>query len=459
MMGFAALYPSYGLSRRHFAVADRPTQALDRRNSKLREEIMFSRRAFSAVLAGSVAAMRGSFAQAATQRMAFYSGVGTELTHYDVDVDADTLTKRGAVKMPGGIQYAWPSPSRKFLYVTSSTGGPGFSGNEHYLAAFRVGGDGELTPQGDMVKLRSRPINNSVDRSGRYVLVAYNFPAGVSVHRIKADGGIGDEVPQPDNLEKGIYFHQIRATPGNKTVIVVARGNNPEGGKPEDPGSLHVYGFKDGVLSNLRKIQPNGGYGFGPRHLDFHPTKPWVYVSVERQSKLIVYKLEPNGDLDPEPLFTKETLGDPDHRIPVQGAGPIHVHPNGKFVYLGNRSGVATAVGPGIEDVDGVKVFSAGESNIAAFAINPQTGEPTAFQHADIRAAHPRTFGLDSSGRMMAVGALAPTAIRRDGKVVVIPAGITVFKVSADGKLDFIRKYDLDVGKLTQWWSGMIPLA
>ena len=76
-----------------------------------------------------------------------------------------------------------------------------------------------------------------------------------------------------------------------------------------------------------------------------------------------------------------------------------------------------------------MKVFSAGESNIAAFAINPQTGEPTAFQHADIRAAHPRTFGLDASGRMMAVGALAPTAVRRDGKVVVIPAGITVFKV------------------------------
>lgn len=116
-------------------------------------------------------------------------------------------------------------------------------------------------------------------------------------------------------------------------------------------------------------------------------------------------------------------------------------------------------MGPGIEDVDGVKVFSAGESNVAAFAIDPHTGEPTAFQHADIHAAHPRTFGLDSSGKMMAVGALAPTAIRRDGKVVVIPAGITVFKVSADGKLDFVRKYDLDVGKLTQWWSGMIPLA
>jgi 6-phosphogluconolactonase len=420
---------------------------------------MFSRRTFSTMLAGSVAALRSPVAEAASERMAFYSGVGTDLTHYLVDVDADTLTKGGTVKMPGGIQYAWPSPSRKFLYVTSSTGGPGFSGNEHHLAAFRIGADGELKQQGNMVKLRWRPINDSVDRNGEYVLVAYNFPAGVSVHRIRADGSVGDEVPQPDNLEKGIYFHQIRATPGNKTVIVVARGNNAEGNKPEDPGSLHVYGFKEGVLSNLRKIQPNGGYGYGPRHLDFHPTKPWVYLSVERQNQLIVYKLQRDGDLVPEPMFTKQTLADPDHRIPVQAAGPIHVHPNGRFVYLGNRSGVATAVGPGIEDVDGVKVFSAGESNIAAFSINQQTGEPTAIQHADIRGAHPRTFALDSSGRMLVAAALAPTAVRRNGKVVAIPAGMTVFKTRADGKLDFVRKYDLDVGKVTQWWSGMVPLS
>jgi len=420
---------------------------------------MLSRRTFSVMLAGGAAAPHGSLAQAAKQHMAFYSGVGTELTRYAVDADACTLAKGGTVKVPGGIQYAWPSPSRKFLYVTSSTGGPGFSGNEHHLAAFAIGGDGELTPHGETVKLRWRPIHNSVDLNGEYVLVAYNFPAGLSVHRIKADGGVGDEVAQPDNLEQGTYFHQIRTTPGNKSVIVVARGNNPEGGKPEDPGSLHVYRFKNGLLSNMSKIQPDGGYGFGPRHLDIHPSQPWVYLSVERQNKLIVYRLKSDGDLASEPLFTRETLADPAHRFPVQSAGPIHVHPGGGFVYLGNRSGVAAKTGPGVEEVNGDKVFSGGESNIAVFAINQATGEPTAIQHADIEAAHPRTFSLDSAGRMLVVGSLAPTAIRQDGKVVTIPAGMTVFKVGADGKLDFVRKYDLDVGKLTQWWSGMIPLA
>jgi 6-phosphogluconolactonase len=213
------------------------------------------------------------------------------------------------------------------------------------------------------------------------------------------------------------------------------------------------------VLSHIRKIAPNGGYGFGGRHLDIHPTQPWVYLSVERQNQLIVYKITPEGDLVPEPLFTKPTLADAAHKFRIQGAGPIHIHPNGRFVYLGNRSGLANAAGPGVENVNGKMVFNAGESNIAVFAIDQQTGEPTAIQYADIRAAHPRTFGLDTGGRVLIAGSLSPSARREDGKVVDLPAGLTVFRMGADGKLTFARKYDIDVGAATQWRTGMIPLA
>lgn len=426
---------------------------------------MFDRRTVTAMLAGTVVAPSFALAEGGEQKSALYSGVGSELTHYEVDAAAATLTRRGSVKMPGGIQYAWPHPSKKYLYVTSSTGGPGFTPgpgfppDQHHLAAFRIEPAGELVPHGDMVKLKWRPIHSSVDIAGEYVLVAYNFPAGLSVHKIKGDGTIGDEVSQPDNLEKGIYFHQVRATPDNKTILVVARGNNPAGNKGEDPGSLHVYGFHNGVLSNKRKIAPNGGYGFGPRHLDIHPTRPLVYVSIERQNQLIVYKLTPDGDLVPEPLFTSATLADPAHKFPVQSAGPIHIHPNGRFVYLGNRSGVTASVVPGVEEIDGKKVFAGGESNIAVFAIDPKTGEPNAIQHADIHAAHPRTFSLDTGGKLLVAASLAPTAVREGGKVVAVPAGLSVFRVGTDGKLDFVRKYDLDVGTYTQWWSGMAALA
>jgi 6-phosphogluconolactonase len=427
--------------------------------------LQFDRRTVTAMLAGAAVAPKFAIAEGSEQRSAFYSGVGNELTHYDVDAGTATLTRRASVKMPGGIQYAWPHPSKKYLYVTSSTGGPGFRPgpafppDTHHLAAFRIGSGGELVPHGDMIRLKWRPIHSSVDRAGEYVLVAYNFPAGLSVHRIKGDGTIGDEVSQPDNLEKGIYFHQVLATPGNSTLLVVARGNNAAGGKPEEPGSLHVFGFKNGVLSNLRKISPNGGYGFGPRHLDFHPSKPLVYVSIERQNQLIVYQMTSDGDVVPEPLFTKSSLADPAHKFSVQSASTVHVHPNGRFLYQGNRSGVTDGTPLGVEEVGGRKVFSGGESNIAVFAIDQKTGEPSAIQHANIHAAHPRTFALDASAKLLVAGSLAPTALRDGGQVVDLPAGLSVFRVGADGKLDFVRKYDLDLGGYLQWWSGMVALA
>jgi 6-phosphogluconolactonase len=426
---------------------------------------MFDRRMVTAMLAGAMVGPKFARAAEGGRKSAFYSGVGNVLTHYEVDPAAAALARRGSVKMSGGIQYAWPHPSAKFLYVTSSTGGPGFKPgpdfppDSHHLAAFRIGPGGELTPHGDMVRLKWRPIHSSVDRSGAYALVAYNFPAGISVHQINGDGTLGSEVAQPDDLDRGIYFHQVLATPGNDTLLVIARGNNAAGGKPEDPGSLHVFGFKNGVLSNLRKIAPNGGYGFGPRHLDMHPTRPFVYVSIERQNQLITYRMTPDGDVVPEPLFTASSLADPAHKFSVQSASTVHVHPNGRFVYQGNRSGVADGTPPGVEEVDGRKVFSGGESNIAVFAIDEATGEPRAIQHADIHAAHPRTFALDAGATMMVAGALAPTAVRDGGKVVGVPAGLSVFRVGADGRLDFVRKYDLDLGDYLQWWSGMVALA
>src|SRR5437899_2226220 len=130
--------------------------------------MLVNRRSFCAMLAGTVATPRLAFAQA-KDNCAFYSGVGGQLTHYEVDFGAATLAKRAAVTLPGGIQYAWPHPSRRYLYAATSTGGvgiapvPGYPPDQHYLAAFRVTPLGDLSLNGDMIKLRQRPIHASVD--------------------------------------------------------------------------------------------------------------------------------------------------------------------------------------------------------------------------------------------------------------------------------------------------------
>ena len=95
-------------------------------------------------------------------------------------------------------------------------------------------------------------------------------------------------VPQTEKLDTGMFAHQVRMTPSNRAAVLVTRGNNAEGGKPEDPGAIKTFSFNNGVLKNLASIAPGNGLGFGPRHLDFHPTEPWTFVS-DRAAEQALY--------------------------------------------------------------------------------------------------------------------------------------------------------------------------
>jgi len=381
----------------------------------------------------------------------YYASVGPLLKTFEVDVEGAQLRERGAVSLPANIQYAWPHPSRRFLYVVSSNGGPGIPGDKHFAHAFAVdSATGILRAHGEPAPLPSRPIHASLDRSGAYLLAAYNDPSGLTVHRLGSDGTIGAAVTQAPDLDTGIYAHQILAMPSNRHVVLVTRGNNAGASKPEDPGAIKTFAFAEGKLRNLASIAPNKGFGFGPRHLDFHPNKPWVFVSVERQNKLYVYEVDEATGLSREPIFVKETLSNP--KTPVsQGAGAIHVHASGKFIYLTNRTFPAREGG---REVSQSGEYN-GEDNLAVYALDQNSGEPKAIAHIDGRGVQLRTFGIDASGRLLVAASIMPM-LRSDGTTV--PAGMTVFRVAEDGTLAFARKYDVAVGTSQQFWSGMVAL-
>jgi 6-phosphogluconolactonase len=389
-----------------------------------------------------------------SNKAVFYASVGPALTLYHVDVDKTALTRQSTVQLPANIQYAWPHPSGRFLYVASSNGGPGSAGvkgDQHYLTALRIDpATGALAAHGPSAALPSRPIHMSLDRTGAYALTAYNNPSGVTVHRINADGTVGTNVKQQAALDGGIYGHQVLVAPANDAAILVTRGNDAANGKPEDPGALKVYTFTDGQLADRASVAPNGGYGFGPRHIDFHPRLPLVYVSLERQNKLCAYRLA--GDtLEPDAIFTKDTLAAPGKPITRQAASTVHVHPNGRFVYVGNRASDTV-------ELEGRKVFLGGENSIAAFAVDQATGEPTLIQSADVHGIHPRTFSLDPSGRMLVSAQIRPVLVRDGSGVRSVPANLTTFRVGTDGKLTFVNAYDVDTGAAMQFWSGMVAV-
>ncbi len=316
----------------------------------------------------------------------------------------------------------------------------------------RVDASGTLALHGEPAALPQRPIHNSVDGAGNYVLTGFNKLSELTVHRINGDGTVGALVSQAAKLDLGIFAHQIVATPGNRSVIMVTRGNRPEHGKPEDPGALKIYGFKDGQLSPLANLAVGGkgGLGYGPRHLDFHPARPWAYVSVESQNELHMHRLE--GDsLSPEPLYTaRSTIAPYDIHAP-QAAGGIHVHPDGRAVYVSNRVNATV-------DFEGHKVFRGGENSIAVFKIDPGTGEPTLIQNADPQSFHVRTFSIDPSGRLMVAASIDDMRVRDGNKVRHVPAALTVFRIGADGRLTFGGKYDVELGGKFQWWTGLVDV-
>jgi 6-phosphogluconolactonase (cycloisomerase 2 family) len=390
-------------------------------------------------------------------RAVLYAAAGPELMQFDVGTEGASLVKRGSVTLPDNVQEARPDPSGKFLYVTWSNGVTGSTvppgrKSPHGVSAFRIDpATGALHSHGDPISLAARSVFITTDMDGTHLVVAYNDPSGITVHTLKPDGTLGSPVPRAGPIDVGIYAHQVRMDPSNQAVILVTRGNAPAAGKPEDPGAIKIFNYKNGVLSNRSSIAPDGGFNFQVRHLDFHPSGRWDFVTLERQNKLYVFRRAPDGTLSDRPLFMKDSLAKPGDGS-GQALSTIHVHPNGRFVYLANRAS-------GMVDFEGKRVFAGGENTIAVFSINQETGEPALIQNADTHGMHPRTFSLDASGRVLVVANMMAVPVRTEKGVSVQPACLSVFRVGNDGMLDFVRKYDIETGGTRSlFWTGFVSL-
>ena len=128
------------------------------------------------------------------------------------------------------------------------------------------------------------------------------------------------------------------------------------------------------------------------------------------------------------------------------------MHSNGGFVYVTNRN-------QGEVEFQGKKVFNGGENNVAVFAIDQRSGEPTLIQTIEGHGIHLRNFGIDPSGRLLVASSIRPIPVRDGNEIKTLTTGLMVYRIGDDGKLAFVRKYDVDTAKGQQFWSGMVTLA
>jgi 6-phosphogluconolactonase (cycloisomerase 2 family) len=328
------------------------------------------------------------------------------------------------------------------------------SGSAHYLAALKIDEDAGLSLLGEPASLRQRPVHCSVDSSGHFALTCYTAPSHVTVHAINGNGTIGADIAQREDLDLGHFCHQILPTPSNHSVVMAFRGHNPSPGKPDGmPGALKVMDFEDGQLTPAQTVTALGGdgYGYGPRHVAFHPSKPWTYVVVELQNELHMHLMEEDR-LSADPLFNVPLTQAPADPGIVQIGGAIHVHPKGHVVYASNRVSAKT-------HPIGAFPFESGENSIVVYSIDPETGEPKEIQFADPQGFHVRCFTIDPSGTLLIAATLTAMSVLVGGNRKVVPAGLSVFRIAEDGRLTFLHRYDVELDPgVQQMWVRAVEL-
>src|ERR1700732_2577168 len=286
----------------------------------------------------------------------FYVGTYTEegskskrIYAYRFDPDNGEIAELGLAAETTNPSFVALHPNGRFLYAVNDVGnykGPNSGG----VSAFSIDrATGKLTFLNEVASRGADPCYVTVDKTGKYVLVANYTGGSLAVFPVLEDGTLGEASAfiqhsghgaNPERQEKA-HAHSIDLSPDNRFAMVDDLGLD----------ELLVYKFdsaKGSITPNsppFVRLDP----GAGPRHYTLHPTGKFAYVVAEMQSSVTVFsndgKTGAMQRLQTISTLPKGFTGDNDD-------AEIQMHPSGKFLYASNR----------------------GNDSIAVFAVDPGKG-------------------------------------------------------------------------------------
>ena len=235
----------------------------------------------------------------------------------------------------------------------------------------------------------------ALDRTGRFLFGASYGGGLVSVNAVGEGGRVAAEPLQV--IPVGRNAHSIRADGSNRFVYVPCLGT--------DQIFLFAFDEKSGRLTSNTPAVAQMKSLIGPRHFVISRDNKFLYALSELLATVTTFALSNETGLLTElgsasglPPGSKLTPGAP--RLPV-GAGPgadrprdndiwaadIHPTPDGRFLYISERTG----------------------STLAAFAVDGETGMLT-YLGSTLTERQPRGFAIDPQGKfLVACGEKSPT--------------------------------------------------
>jgi len=310
-------------------------------------------------------------------------------------------------------------PTGKYLYAVNEV--DEFGGQKSgAVSAFAIDRrSGALKLLNQVASRGGGPCHVSLDRTGKFVLVANYGGGSVASFPVREDGSLGEAAGFVQHTgssvdkerQEGPHAHWIGTSPDNRFALAADLGLD----------EVRVYRF-DGAKGALTAHDPpraKANPGAGPRHFAFHPHGRFAYLLTEMENAVTVFSYNARkGSLSA--LQTISTLPR-DYSGPKEAAELV-VAPSGRFLYASNRGGV---------------------DSVTAFSIDRAKGTLKLIGEFPTMGKTPRNFAIDPTGRFLlaanqesgnivafridaTTGRLTPT-----GEVVEVPAAVCVTFVPA----------------------------
>lgn len=304
-------------------------------------------------------------------------GKAKGISYWSIDLESGGLSKEAGPWPIVNASHLCTSLDGRNLYAISETSE--YEGKEDgYLTSYGVDPkNGHLESLGTISSQGVGPAYVALDQSGRFLLLA-NYVAGNVV--VYPRGKKGRLQPPSANIQhsgssinpdrqEGPHPHSIITSPENDFVLVADLGLD----------KIKVYGFDEetGELTPQSDRDVSVPAGSGPRHLAFHPSGHYVYLTLEMSSQVAAYRYN-QGQL---------TLVDLYSTLPPTFSGSssnaeLRITSNGRFLYASNR----------------------GHDSIAAFTINADSGELTFVHTISTQGKTPRNFAIVPGDKLLVAG-------------------------------------------------------
>lgn len=293
---------------------------------------------------------------------------------YEMEPSSGSLTLKTVVKNLTNPSFLAVHPQTGYVYTVHEKGT--FQGQP---------GGGVIALAADPKTGESRVLNTqssggedpcyiSLDRTGKFALVANYISGSVAMLPIASDGTLEPVCSTVQHTGKSIhperqdspYAHSILPDPTNQYAIACDLGID----------KLLVYRMDLNRGQLLQHAETSVTPGSGPRHLVFHPNGRYAYLACELNSTVLAFTWDPEGGtLDEFQSVRTLPPGYEGRNLPAD----IHITPNGQFLYVSNR----------------------GHDSFACFEISPESGLLTLKHHVSTGGSEPRGFAIDPTGKYL----------------------------------------------------------